>query len=335
MWKPFVQTGRRLAGIPIISPLWCQKQKTQYILQEDISFYGLQVLKYAENYDGPILEFPKSAVVEYWFKDYMLMPLTGIKNAIDQISADHKELKTLFQVLLSATVRGVSLTYRNEVRLRRMKPDDQAAFNPDVLSTFRKYLVIAQECVPGLPPDSYSHVHSQDVRELDLPDDSINGIVCSPPYGDERNGVNYTQFSKNMLYWLGFTRSSIRDSKNKSLGWGRESRRTPPSPTLMRSLECISENPTAVREAVAFYSDYHQALREMCRVVRGRMIIVIGNRVLHKHVFDNAKITEDLMRSIGIPLAVSHSRKLPTKRLPRMREHGAAIDRESILVFAK
>ena len=216
-----------------------------------------------------------------------------------------------------------------------MKPHDRATFNPDVLSTFRKYLVLAQERVPGLPPDSYTHVYRQDVRDLDLPNDSIDGIVCSPPYGDERNGVNYTQFSKNMLYWLGFTRSSIRDSKNKSLGWGRESRRTPPSPTLLRSLECISENPTAVREAVAFYSDYHQALKEMCRVTRRRIVIVIGNRVLHKHVFDNAKITEDLMRSIGIPLNVSHSRKLPTKRLPRMREYGAAIDRENILVFSK
>ena len=90
------------------------KAKTHFISQDDISLHGYQVLKNAENYNGPILRFPKSAVVEYWFKDYMLTPLTGLKNAIDQISADHKELKTLFQVLLSATVRSVSLTYRNE-----------------------------------------------------------------------------------------------------------------------------------------------------------------------------------------------------------------------------
>ena len=331
-----IRSGRSAYGRDINHlAILVSQAKTQFIPVEDISLQGSKILKHALNYDGPELRFPKSAVVEYWFKDYMLTPLTGLRKAIDCIPDDQKEVKTLFQVLLSATVRSVSLTYRNEVRLRRMKPDDQATFNPDVLSTFRKYLLLAQERVPSLPLESYTHIRSQDVRNLDIPDESIDGIVCSPPYGDERNGVNYTQFAKNMLYWLGFTRDSIRDSKNRSLGWGSESRGIPPSSTLVHSLDYISDNPTAVREAIAFYSDYHQALKEMSRVARGHVVIVIGNRVLHQHVFDNAKITEDLMQSIGVSMSALHPRKLPTKRLPKMREHGAAIDKESILVFTK
>lgn len=109
----------------------------------------------------------------------------------------------------------------------------------------------------------------------------------------------------------------------------------PPSRTLLDSLELISDNPTAVREAVAFYADYYKALHQLARVARSRIIIVIGNRVLHKQVLDNAQITAELMDAIGVQLEEFHFRGLPTKRLPKMREFGAAIDQEAILVFKK
>ena len=35
----------------------------------------------------------------------------------------------------------------------------------------------------------------------------------------------------------------------------------------------------------------------------------------------------------GVKLEASYSRKLPSKRLPKMREYGAAIDKESILIY--
>jgi hypothetical protein len=41
------------------------------------------------------------------------------------------------------------------------------------------------------------------------------------------------------------------------------------------------------------------------------------------------------MQDLGIGLEALHIRRLPTKRLPKMREFGAAIDRETILVFKK
>jgi hypothetical protein len=73
----------------------------------------------------------------------------------------------------------------------------------------------------------------------------------------------------------------------------------------------------------------------MSRVTQNRIVIVIGNRVLNKQLLDNAQITVDLMDGIGIPLESCQFRKLPTKRLPKMREAGAAIDQEAILIFKK
>jgi site-specific DNA-methyltransferase (cytosine-N4-specific) len=321
--------GRDINGLAVL----VSKGKTTHISADRIQSAGAMVLARAKEYDGPPLCFPKSDFVEFWFKDYMLLPLTALRSAIEELK--DASLRSLFQVLFSATVRSVSLTHRNEVRLRRMTPDEQATFNPDVLEVFSKYIALAKNRVPGLPTGAKADVKPENVRQLSWPSEGVDMILCSPPYGDERNGVNYTQFAKNMLYWLGYNRQEIRASKEHSLGWGKKERTVPPSRTLLDSLELISDNPTAVREAVAFYADYYKALHQLARVARSRIIIVIGNRVLHKQVLDNAQITAELMDAIGVQLEEFHFRGLPTKRLPKMREFGAAIDQEAILVFKK
>ena len=309
------------------------RAKTTHIDAPTIHAAGRRILAQARAYDGPPLRFTAADYVEYWFKDYMLFPLTALRHAIDR--QRNVAVRTLFQALFSATVRSVSLTHRNEVRLRRMTPAQQENFNPDVFAVFERYVALAEERVPALPPGAKATVERGDTRYLNLRNDAADVIVCSPPYGDERNGVNYTQFAKNMLHWLGYGREELRTAKGDTLGWGRQQRAVPPSPFLLDSLEQLGANPTAEREAVAFYADYYAALREMARVTRERIIIVIGNRVLNKQVLDNAQITVELMNAIGIPLETSHSRQLPTKRLPKMREAGAAIDREAVLVFRK
>ena len=331
-----VRSGRAAYGRDINHlAVLVSKAKTQHVQVEQIFNSGQSLLRYAEQYDGPLMEFPKAASVEYWFKDYMLRPLSGLRYGLGLIHADLDRVRDLFRVLLSATARSVSLTYRNEIRLRRMKPEEETVFNPNVLSVFRRHLRFAQIRVPDLPEDATSDIQREDVRGLAMPDGSVDGVVCSPPYGDERNGVNYTQFAKNMLYWLGFSREQISESKSLTLGWAKEGREPPPSSSLDDALNGIADNPSAVREAIAFYSDYQQALAEIVRVARGHIVVVIGNRVLHRQVFDNAAVTVDLMRGMGIDLRERDERHLPSKRLPRMREFGAAIDHEAILVFHK
>ncbi len=327
-----IHSGRTALGRDI-NPLavMVARAKSAHVAAEDISACGKTVLAQAREYDGPPLSFNPSDYVEYWFKGYMLQPLTGLRKAIDQI--EPPDLHTLFKVLFSGTVRSVSLTHRNEVRLRRLTGAKLANFNPDVFEVFSRYLNLAQERVPALPPGARARIERGNTRQLNLRQEEVDTIVCSPPYGDERNGVNYTQFAKNMLYWLGYDREQLRAARDETLGWGKEYRAVPPSLTLDSALARISGNPRSVREAVAFYADYYQALREMVRVTRGRIIIVIGNRVLNKQVLDNAQVTIELMNAIGVPLEKRRQRKLPTKRLPRMREAGAAIDQEGILVF--
>ena len=329
-----LRSGRVAVGSDINDlAVLISQAKTHHLPERLIEEATGIVLTKAKLYQGAVLKFPKSASVEFWFKDYMLQPLTGLKLAIDDISP--APLRTLLRVVFSHTVRSVSLTYRNEVRLRKMTEEEQAKFNLNVLDVFSKHIAFARERVTALPEGASAAIGKRNVKKLSFANDSFDGIICSPPYGDERNGVNYTQFSKNMLYWLGGTQGQVKASKDMTLGWGKAARLVPPSATLARVLAKIDDNPSAVGEAVAFYGDYYEALREMARVVRSRVIIVIGNRVLHRTVIDNPQITVELMNALGVPLEHIHFRSLPTKRLPKMREFGAAIDKEAILVFHK
>ena len=329
-----IRSGRDAAGCDINHlAVLISKAKTTFIESEIIREASRSVMAEANGYSGVQMSFSKSDYVDFWFKPYMMLPLTALKNAIDKL--EDEKIRVLFQVLFSATVRSVSLTYRNEVRLRRMTPETATNFNPDVFQVFQSKVDVAKDRIPQLPSESHARVQKADVSNLPFDENELTAVICSPPYGDERNGVNYTQFSKNMLHWLGYTKHAIRQSKDRTLGWGKAKRVKPPSSTLLETLQKIEDNPTACKEATSFYADYFEALHQLARVARERVIIVIGNRVLHKTIVDNAQITTELMSAIGIPLETVHYRKLPTKRLPKMREFGAAIDREAILVFRK
>ncbi len=267
----------------------------------------------------------------FWFKPEHCGALYGLSLAIDKIAAQ-EPLVSLFKTVFSATVRDVSLTYRGEVRLRRMAPDEIEKFNVDPVTRFRDRASRAIEAAGELPTASVD-IQTGTAQAMDLEDDACDGIICSPPYGDERNGVSYVQFAKNMLAWLGYPSDEVRRLKAMTLGWGNDERALPNSPALATCVEAISEFPDSVKAATAFYADYLVALREMVRVTSGPIVIVIGQRVLRNTIFDNGVITTELMKHIGIDLAEVSYRQLPTKRLPRMRQFGAAIDREAILVF--
>lgn len=306
------------------------KAKTTYLPKEEVSSKIQEILDQTDHSLQPPLISDNLA---YWFKAEHLATLHSLRLAIaNSVNPDDRMLP-LIQTVFSGTVRDVSLTYRNEIRLRRMSPEEIEKFNVDPLEKFQIRAERAAEAVAKLPNQTDPDVTTGSVQSIDLEDNSVSAIVCSPPYGDERNGVSYSQFSKNMLGWLGHSQEEIRRSKSQTLGWGNASRTPPVSKTLDTALNAIGEFPNSIREAVAFYADYQTALAEMARVSEGPIVIVIGKRVLRDTIFDNGAITIDLMQNIGVPLEQRFYRSLPSKRLPKMRKFGAAISSEDILVF--
>ena len=327
-----------LAGIPCagldINPLavLISKVKTKRIDSRRLQSGLRTIMNSVDSYDGPVAEFSSKQEIHYWFKDYMLNPLSALRSAIMKLPDG--EVKDFFRCMLSATVRDVSLTHRNEIRLRRLESLESKRFNPDVIEVFRRNALEAAKRVSALP-EATVQVHRGTVLSMPFADNEFSTIVCSPPYGDERNGVPYFQFAKNMLFWLGYSWEEVINEKRKTLGWtnGRKDIPQPHSATLRKATRLIRNYTKSVIEVNAFYHDYDNALTEMVRVTDDKIVIVIGQRVMQSTVFDNTQITIELMANKGVKLANHYRRQLPTKRLPKMRDYGAAIDKESILFF--
>jgi hypothetical protein len=129
----------------------------------------------------------------------------------------------------------------------------------------------------------------------------------------------------------------IDKHKNRFLGGVQRNKELPPSMTLHVAASNVKgRNLKHYKEAVAFYADYYQALIEMKRAVTHWIIIIIGNRVLSRTLFDNANITLELFNSIGgIKFVDYYSRTIRKKRIPNLGADGGGISVEHILVFKK
>lgn len=275
-----------------------------------------------------------SDAAKYWFKEESLPRLSTLSNAVKKCKDE--DLKNLFKVILSATVRSTMLTYRGEVRLRKLRGKDLQKFHPDPFDIFEKRYNTALEQISSLPMGCSSGVSTEDIRRLPLEDNEYHSIICSPPYADDTNGVGYFQFSRYMLEWLGMTPEAINKYKKLFLGSEKKGKDVPQSETLHESISHVKENSKKhYKEAIAFYADYYQALLEMNRVVSDWIIIVIGNRVLARTLFDNANITIELFKSIGIPLIDYYSRINNKKRIPNLGGDGGGTNVEHILIFKK
>jgi site-specific DNA-methyltransferase (cytosine-N4-specific) len=288
-------------------------------------------------------DFPKHARIDYWFKPYTYEPLARIRATIDELTSCiekgyHDSLWNLLACIYSDTVRNMSLTYRGEVRLRRLQDEDLEKFNPNVVLEFKKAMNKGFARVSSLPfYKNIPEVHIGDSREISIENGYFDLVITSPPYGDIKNTIPYHQFSKNMLYWLGLGDKALQHIQKKSLGAKQGLKFAPRSATLLEAISRMSKK-VLIHEATCFYHDYLCALQEITRVTSGRVIIVIGHRILDGTKIDNPQITTELMEQIGWRLEVRYDRTIRKKRLNKKmgfgnNAQGATIDSEAILVY--
>ena len=341
-----------LTGVPAVgtdvNPLACliSRAKTHFIPGDRLRATYQEIVRAYPRTRADPPSFPEHARVEFWFKPYMLDPLSRLAKLV--LAVPDIAQRTAFMVILSATVRDVSLTYRGEVRLHKLKGKDLGRFHPDVMGKFRERAELAIQRIPQIPSSSEVVVEEGDVRHLPFEDGAFSAIVTSPPYGDDRNGVGYFQFSKNMLYWLGYTENQIREAKMNFMGDVKVGKAAPESHTLHKVIEQIRDNPipsnpNAESEAVAFYDDYQRALGEMTRVCEGPIAVVIGDRTLSQTFIDNANITTELMSNLDWKLREYYHRVIEKKRIPVMlpgghqrdRSGGGLINKEHTLVYER
>ena len=331
------------AGIDI-NPLAViiSKAKTTPLSEKLLSKVSQMLDEAYHDLDPVIPEPPKSYQIDYWFKPYMFEPLARIHTAIEAVNnhisrTTRVSITTLLYCILSKTVRDVSLTYRGEIKLRKIQGKYNDRFNPDVRLEFKKRMEEAFFQVAHLPQDHrIPHIYKGDARRIAAEDKQFDLVITSPPYGDLRSTIPYDQFSRHMLYWLGFDESVLTEIRRGSLGARDKQKEAPESETLKQALKEI-QRPHLIERAICFYRDYYEALKEIVRVTSGRIIIVIGHRVLNGVLINSPQITIEMMLQFNWYLEKKYMRKITSRRLNKYvacnNSKGGTIDTESILIF--
>ncbi len=330
------------AGIDI-NPLAViiSKAKTTPLSEKLLSKVSQMLDEAYHDLEPVIPEPPKTYQIDYWFKPYMFEPLARIRTAIEAVNnhmsrTTKESITTLLYCILSKTVRDVSLTYRGEIKLRKIQGKYNERFNPDVRLEFKKRMEEAFFQVAQLPEYHKPHIYKGDARRIVAEDKQFDLVITSPPYGDLRSTIPYDQFSRHMLYWLGFDESVLTEIRRGSLGAIDKQKEAPESETLQQALKEIQRS-RLIERAICFYRDYYDALKEIVRVTSGRIIIVIGHRVLNGVLINSPQITIEMMLQFNWYLEKKYMRKITSRRLNKdvacNNSKGGTIDTESILIF--
>lgn len=310
--------------------------KTTYIAQKESVPEYLSILDKVRTFQHADILTQLPDLIKYWYKEESLFTLFALSTIISQI--ENIQVRNLFLAALSATARDVMLTYRGEIRLRKLQGKDLEKFNPNVYATFRKRAELSIERVSGLPKDAKTTVELKDAR-LTPSNLACHSVVTSPPYGDDINGVGYFQFSRNMLYWLGYSLEQQKENRKAFLGGivEKESQSVNlPSSTLATTLNVIlNRSKTHYYQALSFYADYYAVLTKLAQCVEERIIIITGDRVLSRTQISNGHITTEFLDSLGFRLEQYYQRELRKKRIANLGGDGGGISTEHILVYKR
>ena len=290
----------------------------------------------------------------HWFKEPVARDLEFLYQTIEQVK--NEDIKDLLKVVFSDTVfRTSNIDLRSSRFIRTMPKEKLIEFSPNVLLQFRKKLMAAIHQVDLFtrktrsielewnPEQSVVSVRQEDAREPHIENEEFDAIVTSPPYGEEKNTVGYTRWAKFSLMWLRLDGKAIRESERRTLGAitaanVKEQLEALPSPTastLMKDILTYDED--RIRDALPFFCDYLNALKEMHRILRANShcCIVIGDRSIRKKRLDMEKVTVELAEEAGFAHKASFFREIPQKLIPWTTPTGETISRESIVILTK
>jgi len=279
--------------------------------------------------------------LHHWFKDYVINELVVIQKNINKLLDNN--FRDFAHVCFSLTVRKVSNIYNpGDTFIKRLSSEKLRKYRPNVMATFKQYTLDATNLMKAFSrvcsKEAEVNVTFADARELPFSDESVDLIVTSPPYGEERNTISYTRWSKLSSLWLGYEGSFIRRIEKASLGGRDHPNLETSSQTLNEMLQEVAKSDIELAKAAAqYFRDYGRCLEEMYRILsKGRFCcIVIGNRSIKRKRIPMDIITREFGNKIGFIHERTYYRKIPTKAIPWICAKGETIARENVIVLKK
>ena len=173
-----------------------------------------QYLKQFCSEKGIDITIPEFKNIGYWFRPRVILELAIEKASIENVK--DKDIRDFIFVAMSESIRLVSNRRNGEFKMFRMPAPKVLTFRPDVYAEFEKildrniekmedFVAILKE--NGSMPKVSIFRNSACTLE-DVPNDTYDLIVTSPPYGDSRTTVAYGEYSRLSLQWINLDKLS-------------------------------------------------------------------------------------------------------------------------------
>jgi 16S rRNA G966 N2-methylase RsmD len=262
------------------------------------------------------IRVPEITNIYFWFSETVVRNLSVIKHCIDKLESEN--IKNIFLVPFSETVRECSYTRNNEFKLYRMKTEKICKFNPDVVSYYFKKLNDAIQCykmfyLPKLENDTsikiYSEAFQKSTKGYDL-------VLTSPPYGDSRTTVAYGQFSTLSNEWLGV--NNARKIDNMLMG-GKSVQEIMKDNYIANSISKIEESDKKrALQVSSFYFDLKNSINTVAKNMNpgGIAIYIVGNRTVKNVVLPTDQFIAEVFEENGFKHLITYERALSNKAMP-------------------
>lgn len=296
--------------------------------------WGKSAYSYLSKYveDNQIkIAIPDFKNIGYWFKPRVILLLSLIKEQIKKIQ--NEDVRNFIFIAFSETIRFVSNRRNGEFKMFRMTPTKVDNFEPDVIKEFTTILdrnvekmnAFNEACEEN-SVNSKVYVLNNNASTLqDVPDNSINLVITSPPYGDSRTTVAYGEYSRLSLQWLDLFDLSEKEIMgiDKSLLGGAKFRNgfefTVPSNSLRKSLEKIKDSDLErAGDVYSFYLDLEKTIKAIAKKTQsgGYQFWVVGNRTVKGEVLLTDKIISEVAETYGLIHVHTVDRNIINKVMP-------------------
>lgn len=290
----------------------------EYITKNNINFY-----------------IPEFKNIGFWFVPNAILELQIIKNNILEI--DNDDIRDFVWTAFSEVTRLVSNRRNSEFKMYRMPAEKVMNFRPDVKKEFFKILERNADKMHNFydicdakTKETKVHIFNNDTRYLnDIPDNYIDLVVTSPPYGDSRTTVAYGEFSRVSLQWVNLEELSEKEITgiDKNLMGGTKFTKgfeyDLSSNTLKESLDKILEDDKNIERAgdvYSFYKDLQKAIESITKKCKKNsyQFWVVGNRTVKNETLKTSDIIIEMAEKFGVEHVYTIGRNIPNKVMPTL-----------------
>jgi len=279
------------------------------------------------------INVPNFKNIGYWFKPKILLELSLISQEIQKVN--NIKFKKFYIVAFSELLRLVSNRRNGEFKMYRMPAEKIKTFEPNVLDTFHSILLKNIKKMEEFYTETKTlapsniHIKLDNAKELvSIPDNSIDLLITSPPYGDSRTTVAYGQFSRLTLQWNDFLENKD-DINNESMkldnklmggikyrnGYAYELS----SPTLKTALNnIVSKDLERSGDVFSFYKDLAMCLEATSKKSKKGtyQFWVVGNRTVKEVYLETDKILAELAQAHNLQYITTFTRNIHNKVMP-------------------